>query len=73
MFGRAKRKKDLRTYTGFKFWTLDKLKQIIDEPFNRGLDGADYGPYMEEIKDTYYEKLNRFELKRCNEIINACV
>lgn len=59
MFG--KRKKDNRSYTGFKFWPTNKLKEIIDEPYNRGSDGHDYQPFIEEIKDIYWNRLNKIQ------------
>ena len=53
-----RRKKDNRTYKNFKFWSIEKLKQVINEPFNRGINGHDYGPYIDEIKAVYWSKLN---------------
>tara|TARA_Y100000296_G_C5180060_1_gene263692 strand:- start:22031 stop:22231 length:201 start_codon:yes stop_codon:yes gene_type:complete len=51
-------KRDSRTYKNFKYWPLLKLKEIIEHPNHQGLDGHDYGPYIEEIKQEYYRKLN---------------
>ena len=58
------RKKDTRTYRGFKFWTTKRLVAVIDEPYNRGVDGADYEPYIEEIKNVYYDRLNKIDVDK---------
>jgi hypothetical protein len=55
------RKKDTRTYKNFKHWSKDKPLEIINEPYNRGINGHDYQPYIEEIKQAYYEKVNKNE------------
>ena len=47
-----KRKKDNRSYKNFKYWPTAKLKEVIDEPYNRGVDGHDYYPYIDEIKSS---------------------
>jgi len=52
-------KKDNRTYKNFKFWTTKKLIEVINEPYNRGLNGHDYQPYIDEIKTEYYNRLNK--------------
>ena len=54
-----KRKKDNRTYKNFKYWTTEKLYQVINEPYNRGINGHDYQPYIEEIKNEYFQRLNK--------------
>jgi hypothetical protein len=59
-----KRKKDTRSYRGFKYWPTKKLIEVIDEPYNRGVDGHDYQPYIEEIKDVYYERLNNNDIEK---------
>lgn len=51
--------KDARTYKNFKYWSMEKLKEVIDEPYNRGINGHDYQAYIEEIKQAYWEKLNK--------------
>lgn len=56
-----KKKKDTRTYKNFKYWSKDKLLEVINEPYNRGIDGHDYQPYIEEIKEAYYQKVNKNE------------
>lgn len=56
-----KKKKDNRSYKNFKYWSKDKLLEVINEPYNRGIDGHDYQPYIEEIKEAYYEKVNKNE------------
>lgn len=53
------KKKDTRTYKNFKFWPTEKLKSVVDDDYNRGVDGADYQPYIDEIKDVYYLRLNK--------------
>jgi hypothetical protein len=58
-----RRKKDNRTYKGFKHWPTAKLKEVIDEPYNRGIDGHDYQPYIEEIKDQYYKRQLKKQLR----------
>ena len=60
----SKHKKDYRTYQGFKYWPTAKLKEVIDEPYNRGIDGHDYQPYIEEIKDVYYQRLNNINIDK---------
>ena len=57
-------KKDNRTYKNFKYWSTLKLKEVIDEPYNRGIDGHDYQPYIEEIKDVYYDRLNNIDVDK---------
>lgn len=59
-----KRKKDYRTYRGFKYWSTAKLKEVIDEPYNRGIDGHDYQPYIEEIKNVYWDRLNKIDIDK---------
>lgn len=54
-----KNKKDNRTYKNFKYWSKEKLLEIINEPYNRGIDGHDYQPYIEDIKQAYYEKVTK--------------
>jgi len=58
------RKKDNRTYKGFKYWSTAKLKEVIDEPYNRGIHGHDYQPYIEEIKNVYYDRLNNIDVDK---------
>ena len=59
-----KRKKDNRTYRGFKYWPTAKLKEVIDDPYNRGIDGHDYQPYIDEIKEVYYNRLNKIDIDK---------
>ena len=61
-------RKQQRTFKGFKFWPTQKLKEVIDDPYNRGADGADYGVCIDEIKDAYYERLNKEDEKRQKEL-----
>ncbi len=61
-------KRDTRTYRNFKFWPTWKLKEVIEEPYFRGIDGHDYGPDIEEIKEVYYDRLNRL-IERENELL----
>ena len=56
-----KKKRDNRTYKNFKYWSIEKLCEVIDEPYNRGIDGHDYQPYIDEIKQAYYEKILKKE------------
>lgn len=51
------RKKDQRTYQGFQYFPTKKLKEIIDEPMNRGIDGHDYQPDIDTIKEVYHNRL----------------
>lgn len=55
----TKRKKDQRTYRNFKYWPTSKLLEVINEPYNRGIDGHDYGPDIKEIKEVYFLRLQR--------------
>ena len=50
-------KKDNRTYKNFQHWPTKKLLEIIDEPYNQGVDGHDYQPYIDEIKDIYWKRM----------------
>ena len=59
-----KRREDNRTYQGFKYWPTAKLKEVIDEPYNRGINGHDYQTYIEEIKDVYYKRLNNINIDK---------
>jgi hypothetical protein len=59
-----KRKKDTRSYKNFKHWTTAKLEEVINEPYNRGVHGHDYAPYIEEMKDIYYERLNNVNIDK---------
>lgn len=59
----SKRKKDNRTYKNFKYWSESKLLEVLNEPYHRGVDGHDYEPYIEEIKQAYYEKVNKRNLE----------
>ena len=61
---RRKSKPDCRSYKKFKFWDTARLQFVIDDPFNRGEDGADYAPYIEEITDIYYIRLNKIAEKQ---------
>lgn len=49
----------MRTYRNFKYIPTSKLKEIIEEPYNRGIDGHDYQPDIEEIKEIYWDRINR--------------
>ena len=51
-------RKDTRSYKNFKHWTTAKLKEVLDEPYNRGVDGHDYAPYIEEMQGIYWSRLN---------------
>ena len=59
-----KKRKDNRTYQGFKYWTTTKLKEVIDEPYNRGINGHDYQPYIDEIKEVYDDRLNKIDIDK---------
>lgn len=51
-------KKDNRTYKNFQYWTTKKLIEVINEPYNCGIDGHDYQPYIEEIQQVYWERIS---------------
>lgn len=57
--GRIIQKKDTRTYRGFKFWPTKKLEEVLDDPYCRGVDGHDYGPYEYELRDVLNERLSK--------------
>lgn len=54
-----KRKKDTRTYKNFKYWSIDKLREVLNENYCRGWDGHDYEPYKEEMQQILWDKENR--------------
>lgn len=71
-----------QTINGKEFITLNnpsgvsaiptkKLKQILDEPYTRGVTGKDFeAKYsIEEMQDEYYRRLNREEDKRLKKIL----
>jgi hypothetical protein len=65
------RKKDQRTYKGFKYWPTEKLKGVIDDDFCRGVNGADYEPFIDEIRNIYFERLNKINEIEFNREIQA--
>jgi GNAT superfamily N-acetyltransferase len=60
----GKIQKDKRSYKNFKNWTTKQLEQVVKHPYNQGIDGADYGPYIEEIMPVYHERMNRMADKQ---------
>jgi len=54
-----KRKKDTRTYKNFKYWSIEKLDEVINSPNHCGVDGADYDGHIEEMKMVLWDKLNK--------------
>lgn len=40
-----------------KYWPTKKLKEIIDENYNRGVNDTDYGPIIDEIKRVYNSRM----------------
>jgi len=52
-----------RTYKNFDKWPTQKLLEIIDHPYNQGIDGHDYGPVIEEIQQEYWRRMNKTEQK----------
>ena len=56
-------RKDTRSYKNFHCWPTKKLAEIIDEPYNRGIDGHDYQPYIDEIKAEYYKRQLKKQLR----------
>lgn len=57
-------KKDNRSYKNFQYWPTKKLLEIINEPYNRGINGHDYQPYIEEIQQIYWERLSNQNFDR---------
>lgn len=47
----------------FKHIPTAKLKEILDDPYQRSNIGTDYGPYIEEIRAIYNERVTREALK----------
>lgn len=35
-----------------------KLSEILAHPHTQGSDGIDYAPYLEELQDEHYKRLN---------------
>lgn len=33
-----------------------KLKEILNDPYTRGITGKDYGPYLEELRDILWRR-----------------
>lgn len=58
------RKPDTRSYKNFEFWPTKKLLEVINEPYNRGTDGHDYQPYIEEIQQVYWERMNKEDINK---------
>lgn len=42
-----------------KFIPTWKIIEILDEPYNRGVNGKDYGPVKEELEQIVWERQNR--------------
>ena len=55
----SNRKKDTRTYKNFKYWSITKLEEVLNDPNHCGIDGADYGGYIEEMQNVLWDKLNK--------------
>ena len=49
----------MRTYKNFKYWSEKKLREVIDNPNHCGIDGHDYGPYIEDMKMALWDKENK--------------
>jgi|VirMetMinimDraft_7_1064189.scaffolds.fasta_scaffold02731_20 hypothetical protein len=64
-----KRRKDTRSYKNFKHWTTAKLKEVLDEPYYRGVDGHDYAPYIEEMQDIYYARITKNTINMVDKMI----
>ena len=64
----TKKRKENRACKNFKFWPTQKLKEVIDENFHRGVNGFDYFPYIEEIRDIYFLRLNKILNKQIKEL-----
>lgn len=52
-------KKDKRTYRNFKYWSIDKLQEVLESAHITGVDGHDYYSYKEEMQETLWEKQNK--------------
>ena len=64
--GKAK-KKDNRTYNNLHYMPTKKLLEIINEPYNRGIDGHEYEDYIDDINRIYLERLQKIAEKASNE------
>ena len=40
-----------------------KIKEILEEPYCRGIDGKDYGPYKEELESILWDRVAKQDLK----------
>jgi len=36
-----------------------KIKEILNDPYCRGIDGADYQPYKDELEQILWNRLNK--------------
>ena len=53
-----------------KYWPTKKLKEVIDENYNRGVNGADFGVIIHEIKEVYQDRINKEAEKKLKEYEN---
>lgn len=42
-----------------KKWTTTKIKEVLDENYCRGVNGADYNDIKKELEDELYERENK--------------
>ena len=50
-----------------KFIPTWKIKEILSDPYTRGIDGQDYEPFREELQDILDDRLEKeyeLEIKR---------
>ena len=55
-----------------KYIPTKKLQEILNEPYCRGQDGVDYGPYLEELQQILWQRLTKLdeqELKELEELL----
>lgn len=64
----------MRSYKNFKYWSIEKLREVLESNHITGIHGHDYFQYKEEMQQVLWQKENKlFEdnMKKELDIYNA--
>ena len=42
-----------------KFWPTHKIESVLNSPLIAGVDGKDFGPYEQELREELYSRLDK--------------
>ena len=60
----------IKTYAKFNELNQEQKQKVIEEPYNRGIDGHDYQPDIEERLEVYWDRINKINEQENKRLID---